>query len=40
MDPAEQQLYGETESYAEAILFPEFAEKFDPICRPPVWAEV
>jgi hypothetical protein len=40
MDAAEQELYEETEAYAEAILFPNFAEKYDPYCRPPVWAEV
>jgi hypothetical protein len=40
MDTAEQALHEETHAYAEAILFPKFAEKYDPDCRPPVWAEV
>ena len=40
MDRTEQELSEETETYAEAILFPEFAEKYDPNYRPPVWAEV
>src|SRR5271170_4165677 len=40
MDHTEQELSKETETYAEAVLFPEFAEKYDPNYRPPVWAEV
>lgn len=32
--------YAETDAYAEAILFPDYKDKYDLNNRPPVWAEV
>ena len=40
MNQPSAELYAETDAYAEAILFPEYAEKYDANNRPPVWAEV